>query len=178
MITLVTTKYLAVIAEVTNIFVLHILLWRYLWHDLSHHLFQLPETTENAKIFWSFFKQFPHIMGSLWPLPYGDIKLAQHRLRPGAQVRACCLVAPSHYQNQCWLHINEVQVAIPQQVWKLIFSMMSLKITLFIPLPHLLRAVELKATCYQTVTSHRNITTFSHVYMTLVFVSYGALRQI
>ena len=26
-----------------------------------------------------------------------------------AQVMACCLTAPSHYLNQCWLFINEVQ---------------------------------------------------------------------
>ena len=26
-----------------------------------------------------------------------------------AQVMACCLTAPSHYLNQCWLIINEVQ---------------------------------------------------------------------
>ena len=26
-----------------------------------------------------------------------------------AQVRACCMTAPSHYPNQCWLIISEVQ---------------------------------------------------------------------
>ena len=28
---------------------------------------------------------------------------------PLAQVMACCLTAPSHYLNQCWLIINEVE---------------------------------------------------------------------
>ena len=34
--------------------------------------------------------------------PYGDINLGQH----WAQVMACCLTAPSHYLNQCWLNIS------------------------------------------------------------------------
>ena len=43
---------------------------------------------------------------------------------------ACCLTAPSHYPNQCWLAIGEVlwQREIPQRVPKLLFSIMSLKI--------------------------------------------------
>ena len=35
------------------------------------------------------------------------------RHRPGstlAQVMACCLTAPSHYLNQCWLIISKVQL--------------------------------------------------------------------
>ena len=35
--------------------------------------------------------------------PYGDIDLGQHWPR-----MACCLTAPSHYLNQCWLIISEV----------------------------------------------------------------------
>ena len=43
---------------------------------------------------------------SLWPSD------AIWRYRSGstlAQVIACCLTAPSHYLNQCWLIINKVQ---------------------------------------------------------------------
>ena len=35
--------------------------------------------------------------------PFGDMELGQHLL----QVMACCLTAPSHYLNQCWLIITE-----------------------------------------------------------------------
>ena len=44
-------------------------------------------------------------VNSLWPSG------AIWRYRSGstlAQVMACCLMAPSHYLNQCWLIINEV----------------------------------------------------------------------
>ena len=43
---------------------------------------------------------------SLWP---SDIYIRQHWSGSTlAQVGACCLMAPSHYQNQWWLPINEV----------------------------------------------------------------------
>ena len=42
--------------------------------------------------------------------PYGDRDLGQH-----CQVMACCLTAPSHYLNQCWLIISEVH---QKPVWK------------------------------------------------------------
>ena len=35
-----------------------------------------------------------------WPLRFGSTL---------AQVMACCLMAPSHYLNQCWLVISKVQ---------------------------------------------------------------------
>ena len=37
--------------------------------------------------------------------PYGDWDLGQHWLK----IMACCLTAPSHYLNQCWITINMVQ---------------------------------------------------------------------
>ena len=37
--------------------------------------------------------------------PYGDTDLGQHWLR----YLACCLMAPSHYLNQCWLIFSKVQ---------------------------------------------------------------------
>ena len=49
---------------------------------------------------------FMNTLNSLWPS--GNI----WRQRSGstlAQVMACCLTAPSHYLNQCWLIISKVQ---------------------------------------------------------------------
>ena len=41
--------------------------------------------------------------------PYGDIYLGQYWLGAvKAQAMACCLMAPSHYMNQCWLIIKGV----------------------------------------------------------------------
>ena len=38
----------------------------------------------------------------------------RHRTGPAlAQVMACCLTAPSHYLNQCWLIKNEVPWQLP-----------------------------------------------------------------
>ena len=45
------------------------------------------------------------LVNSLWP---GDA-IWRHGTRSTlAQVMACCLTAPSHYLNQCWLIIGEV----------------------------------------------------------------------
>ena len=43
---------------------------------------------------------------SLWP---SDAIWRQRSGSTLAQVMACCLTAPSHYLNQCWLIISEVQ---------------------------------------------------------------------
>ena len=43
---------------------------------------------------------------SLWP---SDAIWHQRSGSTLAQVMACCLTAPSHYLNQCWLIISEVQ---------------------------------------------------------------------
>ena len=45
-------------------------------------------------------------INSLWP---SDTKLRQRSVSTLAQVMACCLTAPIHYLNQCWLIISEVQ---------------------------------------------------------------------
>ena len=43
---------------------------------------------------------------SLWP----NDAIWRHKSRSTlAQVKACCLTAPSHYLNQCWLIFSEVQ---------------------------------------------------------------------
>ena len=44
-------------------------------------------------------------VNSLWP---SDIIWRQGSRSTLAQVMACCLTAPSHYLDQCWLMINEV----------------------------------------------------------------------
>ena len=46
------------------------------------------------------------IFTSLWP---SDAIWWQRSWSTLAQVMACCLTAPSHYLNQCWLIISEVQ---------------------------------------------------------------------
>ena len=43
---------------------------------------------------------------SFWP---SDTIWQQRSVSTLAQVMACCLTAPSHYLNQCWLIISEVQ---------------------------------------------------------------------
>ena len=44
-------------------------------------------------------------VNSLWP---SDVVWRQGSRSTLAQVMACCLTAPSHYLNQCWLMISEV----------------------------------------------------------------------
>ena len=68
----------------------------------------------------------------LWAFNNSSGVIWQHRTRSTlAQVMACCLVAPSHYLNQCWLVISVVHSsesnftretsAINQQIaWKLL----------------------------------------------------------
>ena len=46
-----------------------------------------------------------------------------------AEVMACCLTAPSHYLNQCWVIISEVLTTISQELLNISILDMSLKIT-------------------------------------------------
>ena len=91
-------------------------------------------------------------INSLWPCD------AIWRHRSGstlAQVMACCLMAPSHYPNQCWVLINKVLHlrAISQWVHMILLCIKSLKIILIILLLHLPRANELNSlTLMTTVT--------------------------
>ena len=49
---------------------------------------------------------FQTLFNSLWP----SDAIWRHRTGSTlAQVMACCLTAPSHYLNQCWLIISKVQ---------------------------------------------------------------------
>ena len=74
-------------------------------------------------------KQYSICVNSLAP---GDVTRLHRTGSTLAQVRACCLMAPSHYLNRCWLIISEVRscsinlIAVLQEmlellkcVWKL-----------------------------------------------------------
>ena len=50
-------------------------------------------------------KQNSVSLNSLWP---SDVIWRQESRSTLAQVMACCLTAPSHYLNRCWLMISEV----------------------------------------------------------------------
>ena len=50
-------------------------------------------------------------ISSLWP---SDAIWRQRTWSTLVQVMACCLMAPSHYLNQCWLIISEVPWHIPE----------------------------------------------------------------
>ena len=66
----------------------------FLYNEFNSYTFKIPAT-------------FPrhHWVNSLWP---SDIIWWQGFRSAMAQVMACCLRAPSHYLNQCWLMISEV----------------------------------------------------------------------
>ena len=54
-------------------------------------------------------------VNSLWP----SDTIWWHRSRSTlAQVMACCLTAPSHYLNQWWLIISEVQCNLLRVIWQ------------------------------------------------------------
>ena len=54
---------------------------------------------------------YDHTVNSLWP----SDAIWQHESKSTlAQVKACCLPAPSHYLNQWWLAISEVQWQSPK----------------------------------------------------------------
>ena len=59
------------------------------------------------------------------------------------QVMACCLMAPSHYLNQCWLFVNEVLWHSPESNFRASAETTSLKIILLKLEPHLPGANEL-----------------------------------
>ena len=72
----------------------------YMWL-LSYWKTGLHNRTENYCIYYDM------CVYSLWP----SDTLWQHRSHglSLAQVLACCLTAPGHYLNQCWLIISKVQ---------------------------------------------------------------------
>ena len=84
-----------------------------------------------------------HCVNSLWP---SDTIWHQRSWSTLDQVMACCLTAPSHYLNQCWLLISVFLWHSPESnfaVFKLLQCIMILKIILLKLLPHLPGASEL-----------------------------------
>ena len=59
-----------------------------------------------ACLAWMYDTSIDAIIYSLWP---SDAIWRQRSWSTLAQVMACCLKASSHYLNQCWLIISEVQ---------------------------------------------------------------------
>ena len=82
-------------------------------------------------------------INSLWP---GDTAWRHGTRSTLAQVMACCLTAPSHYLNQCWLIISKVlhERAISWEDPKIPTSKTRLKITFLESHSDLSRANELK----------------------------------
>ena len=75
-----------------------------------------------------------HALNSLLP----SDAMWQHRSGPTlAQVMAWCLMAPSHYMNQCWLFISEVLWHSPESTFIVSAHMKILNIKLLHLLPHL-----------------------------------------
>ena len=69
------------------------------WKDGGLYLKQGPTISE-------FICKFIPFFNSLWP---SDTIWRHKSGSTLAQVMACCLAAPSHYLNQCWLIISKVQ---------------------------------------------------------------------
>ena len=94
--------------------------WFWWWHFDSHNLTQttvlyqysctlwIPEeivyciSVVRSREIW----QSSPALDSLWP---SDTIWRHKSGSTLAQVMACCLMAPSHYLNQCWLIISKVQ---------------------------------------------------------------------
>ena len=70
--------------------------WNETWDEFNSSWFKVSGNTR-----WNCY----HLFNSLWPT---DI-IWWHRSGPTfAQEMACCLMAPSHYLNQCWLIIKGI----------------------------------------------------------------------
>ena len=76
-----------------------------------------PTTTDTTSLSWSVSMQWwwsyidglvlkGHYINSLWP---SDAIWCHNTLSILVQVMAWCLIAPSHYLNQCWLIMSEVK---------------------------------------------------------------------
>ena len=67
-------------------------------YSLEHSIYEIIPVSHHTLVYYVF--------KSMWPSD------ATGRHRTGstlAQVMACCLTAPSHYLNQCWLIISKAQ---------------------------------------------------------------------
>ena len=104
------------------------------WVARIQSVFSMP-----VKLFWSVW-----VNNSMWP---GDTVWRHTSKEALAQIMACCLTAPSHDLNQCWLLIGEVfgirMKIISHWVPKILFCIMSLKIILLNSLSQLPAANDL-----------------------------------
>ena len=67
---------------------------------------------QNVNISFIIFKTIQHInqlIISLWP---SDAIWRHMSVSTLAEVMACCLMAPSHYLNQCWLFISSFNITL------------------------------------------------------------------
>ena len=83
-----------------------------------------------GKLRWKLFRKLTKSyavvldINSLWPR---DITWWHRSVSTLAQVKACCLTAPSHYLNQCWPLFSEILAHSPERnfaVSKLLFCIM------------------------------------------------------
>ena len=102
------------------------------------------ETEFNQDLYWKLLPMFLHqktsrnAFNSLWPSD------AIWRHKSGstlAQEMACCLTAPSHYLNHCWLISSvgpyDMHLIISHEILKNSFKNMNKKVTFLEILPHL-----------------------------------------
>ena len=79
-------------------------------HAFESVLSKMFNISLKIKVWVKQFKQF----NSLWP----SDATWQHKFGSTlGQIMACCLMAPSHYLNQCLLIISEVQWQSPDGIW-------------------------------------------------------------
>ena len=87
-------------------------IWKWYLQNVSHLCVGLHMFSDHAKssvglnlLVGKSQAQMVSLFNSLWP----DDAIWLHGTRPTlVQVMACCLTAPSHYLNQCWLIIGEM----------------------------------------------------------------------
>ena len=72
----------------------------------KHQSCQWSETSQHSKLSHRNPRTFCPCIKSLWP---SDTIWRHRSWSTLAQVMACCLTAPSHYLNQCWLITSKVQ---------------------------------------------------------------------
>ena len=80
-------------------------LWWYVISGLGNGLVSAGNKPLSESILTPYGITRPQYVNSLWP---SDVIWRQGSRSTLAQVMACCLTAPSHYLNQCWLMISEV----------------------------------------------------------------------
>ena len=116
--------------------------------DLCCHLVALGNN-DGDLVCHEHFIVHTHYLNQCWPrsmMPYGITRPQWvNSLRPSdaiwwhrsgstlARVMACCLTAPSHYLNQCWLIISKIQLhslmAISQEIHQSSMTEIKMKIT-------------------------------------------------